>query len=106
MFQLRRKVEIEKLISIIFVHSSDDHITSLSEFSVNKVKTLRHTDSQRRLLCLSDGCIIERDPQTYSVVTLRPLNSVYALIRDSNDTQLFTIEYCNGSSRSYTAAQR
>ena len=88
------------------VRSTDDHITSISEFNVNKVKTSRHKDSQKRLLCLSDGCIIERDPQTYSIVTLRSLNSVYALIRDSNDTQLFTIEYCNGSRRSYAAAQR
>ncbi len=78
----------------------------MSEFSVNKVKTLRHTESQRRLLCLSEVCIIERDPQTYSIVTLRPLNSVYALVRDPSDFQLFSIEYCNGTSRSYTAPQR
>lgn len=78
----------------------------MSEFSVNKVKTMRHTDSQRRLLCLSEVCIIERDPQTYSIVTLRPLNSIYALIRDPNDSQLFSIEYWNGSSRSYSAPQR
>lgn len=86
--------------------SSDEHITSMSEFHVSKVKTLRHIDSQRRLLCFSEACIIERDPQTYSVVTLKPLNSVYALIRDPTDSQLFSIEYCSGTSRSYIAPQR
>lgn len=88
------------------IYSSDEHITSMSEFTVSKVKSPRHTDSQRRLLCLSETCIIERDPQTYSVVTLRPLSSVYALIRDPADSQLFLIEYCNGIARSYCAAQR
>lgn len=78
----------------------------MSEFHVSKVKTLRHIDSQRRLLCFSEACIIERDPQTYSVVTLKPLNSVYALIRDPIDSQLFSIEYCSGISRSYIAPQR
>lgn len=73
---------------------------------MNKVKTLRHTDVQRRLLCISETCIIERDPQTYSIVTLRPLSSVFALIRDATDSQLFSIEYCNGHIRSFAAPQR
>ena len=86
--------------------STDEHITTVSEFTVNKVNTLRHNDVQRRLLCISETCIIERDPQTYSIVTLRPLSSVFALIRDASDSQLFSVEYCNGYIRSYTAAQR
>ncbi|XP_065200940.1 dnaJ homolog subfamily C member 13 isoform X2 [Planococcus citri] len=86
--------------------SADEHITTVSEFTVNKVKTLRHTDIQRRLLCISETCIIERDPQTYTIVTLRPLSSVFALIRDATDSQLFSIEYCNGYIRSYAAPQR
>lgn len=94
------------LFTFRFDFSADEHITSVSEFTVSKVKTLRHTDIQRRLLCISETCIIERDPQTYSIVTLRPLSSVYAFIRDPVDSQLFSIEYCNGCSRSYTAAQR
>lgn len=86
--------------------SSDEYITSLSEFTVNKVQSVRHTESQRRLLCISEACLLERDPQTYSIVTLRPLYSIFALIRDPVDSQLFTIEYSNGNFRNYSAAQR
>lgn len=99
---LNRFIHVNRFLD----RSSDEHITSVSEFHVNKVKTPRHGDSQRRLLCLSEMCIIERDPQTYCVVTLRPLNSIFALIRDPNDTQLFSIEYCTGCVRHYSAPQR
>lgn len=104
MFQTPHSCNYQRFCILYF--SSDECITSVSEFNVNKVKTMRHTDSQRRLLCLSEVCIIERDPQTYSIVTLRPLNSIYALIRDPSDSQLFSIEYSNGSCRSYSAPQR
>lgn len=42
----------------------DEHLTSLIEFPVHKI-TPRHPDAVRRLLCLSETCLIERDPDTY-----------------------------------------
>lgn len=85
--------------------SGDEHITSVSEFTVHK-NSSRHLEPQRRTLCLSDTCLLERDPQTYNVCTLRPLSDIFALIRDNQNPQLFTIQYINGQMRSYTATDR
>ncbi|XP_012268108.2 dnaJ homolog subfamily C member 13 isoform X2 [Athalia rosae] len=85
--------------------SVDEHITSVSEFTVHKLSS-RHSDPQRRTLCLSDTCLVERDPQTYSICTLKPLSDIFALIRDNRNPQLFTIQYLNGQIRSYTTTDR
>ncbi|XP_049876765.1 dnaJ homolog subfamily C member 13 [Pectinophora gossypiella] len=87
-------------------YSGDQHQTSLSEFIVHKVNPARHMEPMRRTLCLSDTCILERDPQTYSVVCLRPLSDVFALIRDPDHPQKFCIEYLNGQTRTYLAGER
>jgi DnaJ family protein C protein 13 len=55
--------------------SADEFITSLAEFTVYKVSD-RHSEPIRRLLCLSESCILERDPATYSICTLKPLGEV------------------------------
>jgi DnaJ family protein C protein 13 len=85
--------------------SSDEHITSVSEFTVHK-NSSRHSEAQRRTLCLSDTCLLERDPQTYNICTLRPLSDVFALVRDNHNPQLFNIQYINGQIRSYIATDR
>lgn len=61
--------------------SRDDHITSYAEFKVQKFSR-RHEQSVRRLLCLTEACIVERDPATYAVVCATPLEQV---------TQLFSL---------------
>lgn len=38
----------------------------MSEFTVQKI-THRHPEPTKRILCLADATILERDPQTYSV---------------------------------------
>jgi len=85
--------------------SGDEHITSVSEFNVHKMSS-RHLDPQRRTICLSDTCLLERDPQTYNICTLRPLADIFTLIRDNDNPQLFTIQYLNGQTRRYTATNR
>ncbi|XP_041984743.1 dnaJ homolog subfamily C member 13 isoform X2 [Aricia agestis] len=87
-------------------YSGDEHQTSLSEFMVHKVVPARHMEPMRRTLCLSDTCILERDPQTYSVVCLRPLSDVFALVRDPDHPQRFSVEYVNGQVRTYLAGER
>lgn len=88
-------------------YSSDEHITSVCEFQVKKIGVPRHQECpQLRLLCLSEVCLLERDPQTYTVVTLRPLSSIFSLIRDPIDSQQFCIEYADSSCRSYSATNR
>ncbi|XP_014205201.1 dnaJ homolog subfamily C member 13 isoform X1 [Copidosoma floridanum] len=85
--------------------SGDEHITSVSEFTVQK-NSSRHSEAQRRTLCLSDTCLLERDPQTYNICTLRPLSDIFALVRDNQNPQLFTVQYINGQRRSYMATDR
>ncbi|CAG4947862.1 unnamed protein product [Colias eurytheme] len=87
-------------------YSGDQHQTSLSEFLVHKVNPARHMEPMKRTLCLSDTCILERDPQTYSVVCLRPLSDVFAMVRDPDHPQKFSIEYLNGQVRTYHAGER
>ena len=86
--------------------SGDEHVTSISEFNIHKVHSGRHQEPQRRTLCLSETCLLERDPQTYSICTLRPLADIFALVRSQDNPQLFSVEYINGQVRTYTATDR
>ena len=103
---LKEPIKLEEFIGQrLGKFSGDEHITSVSEFTVHK-NSSRHSEPQRRTLCLSDTCLLERDPQTYSICTLRPLSDVFALVRDYANPQLFTIQYLNGEMRSYMATDR
>lgn len=54
--------------NFFFFHScrKDNFLTSMSEFIVHKI-TERHPEPTKRILCLTEATILERDPQTYSV---------------------------------------
>lgn len=45
-------------------YSSDERATSLMEFTVQKISP-RHPDDVKRVLCVTDSCLVERDPDTY-----------------------------------------
>lgn len=108
-------IEIKVLVSQITLdvvekerfgkYSKDQSLTSMSEFIVQKI-TPRHPEPTRRTLCLTDATVLERDPQTYSVCTLRPLAEIYALIRDGHNIQQFSIEYKSGLVRTYLTNDR
>eukprot|EP00095_Tigriopus_kingsejongensis_P000308 maker-scaffold292_size219010-snap-gene-0.20 protein:Tk00308 transcript:maker-scaffold292_size219010-snap-gene-0.20-mRNA-1 annotation:"dnaj homolog subfamily c member 13 isoform x1" len=100
-------IPFDRCIERKFGKFSDDlHITSISEFLVYK-HTARHPEGPvRRKFCISETCLVERDPATYSIVSLRPLSSVAALIRHLDNTQLFSIQYNSGETRSYTSTER
>ncbi|XP_012285401.1 dnaJ homolog subfamily C member 13 isoform X2 [Orussus abietinus] len=103
---LREPVKLDEFVAQrLGKFSGDEHITSVAEFTVHKVSS-RHQEPQRRTLCLSDTCLLERDPQTYNICTLRPLADIFALVRDCANPQLFTIQYLNGQTRSYMATDR
>lgn len=89
--------------SVIF--SGDEHITSLCEFPVHKVSH-RHNDPVRRTLCVTETCLLERDPNSYAIVTLRPLSDVFALVRDQDNPQKLIVEYVRGGNRVYTSSDR
>lgn len=86
-------------------YSGDQYLTSMSEFIVQKI-TPRHSEPTKRILCLTDATLLERDPQTYSICTLRPLTEIFALIRDIDNIQMFYIEFKNGLIRNYMTNDR
>ena len=57
------------------IFSTDEALTSYAEFTVQKVSP-RHMDHVRRTLCLTETCLVERDPATYNVTTCKPLCDV------------------------------
>ncbi|VDM84596.1 unnamed protein product, partial [Strongylus vulgaris] len=85
--------------------SRDDQITSYAEFKVQKYSR-RHEQPVRRLLCLSETCLVERDPATYAVVCATPLEQIVCLVRLEKDPQQFVVEYMNAEGRVYSAAER
>ncbi|XP_054717127.1 dnaJ homolog subfamily C member 13-like [Uloborus diversus] len=86
-------------------YSSDEAITSISDFVVHK-DSRRYNEPVKRILGLTETCLIERDPQTYSIVTLRPLSTIYALVRHPDNPQKFLVEYVSGQVRAYTSTDR
>lgn len=86
-------------------YQSDQHQTSLSEFIVRKISP-RHLEPPKRILCLTETTLLERDPQTYNICTLRPLKEIFALIRSCTNVQVFGVEYKSGDIRTYTTNDR
>ena len=87
-------------------YSCDDSITSLFEFVVHKISSRNNSEPIKRILCLTDTCLVERDPNSYLMITLRPLCDVFALIRHTTNPQLFSIEYIKGQIRTYSSTDR
>ena len=65
-----------------------------------------HQEPVQRLLCLTETCLVERDPASYAIVTMRPLEFIFSIVRDPRDPQLFRIEYSTGHVRSYFTTDR
>lgn len=86
-------------------YSEDEHITSLAEFKVQKISS-RQPDPVVRTLCLSETCIIERDPATYIIVSCLPLSDVFAIIREVDNPQLFTLEFVRGTTKKFMSTDR
>lgn len=60
---------------VTFILSNDESLTSCSEFVVMK-SSVRSDDPVKRVFCLSEACVVERDPLTYKPVTCKPLCDV------------------------------
>ena len=50
--------------------NSDENLASLIEFPVHKIQLQRHSDAVRRLLCMTETCLLERDPDSYRYYVL------------------------------------
>uniref|UniRef100_A0A914YWG2 J domain-containing protein n=1 Tax=Panagrolaimus superbus TaxID=310955 RepID=A0A914YWG2_9BILA len=87
------------------LNSKDELLTSYVEFRVQK-QSLRHETPVRRIFCLSEKCLIERDIATYSPICARSLTSIVCLSRDLKDPQKFCIEYESGEQQEYSSNER
>ncbi len=87
-------------------YSNDDSVTSLFEFNVHKISPRHNSEPIKRILALTDCCLVERDANTYLIITLQPLSDIFALIRYTHNPQLFSIEYIKGQTRTYTSTDR
>lgn len=85
--------------------STDEALTSYAEFTVQK-RGERHADPVRRLMCLTETCLVERDPATYNVVTCKPLSEISTIVRDQQNPQLLSVEYVKGAIRFYASTER
>ncbi|XP_056274025.1 dnaJ homolog subfamily C member 13-like isoform X2 [Pseudoliparis swirei] len=47
----------------------------------------------KRILALTETCLVERDPASYNIVTIKPFGEVFALICDVDNPQVFTVEF-------------
>lgn len=88
-------------------YSSDEVLTSIHEFTVYKLHPRHNMRPVRRILCLTNSCLVERNPDTYQPVTLKPLNDIFSLIRSSDDPQVFSIEFSSlNTTSSYSTTER
>ncbi|XP_034517714.1 dnaJ homolog subfamily C member 13 [Ailuropoda melanoleuca] len=102
----KEPLEFEQYLNLRFgKYSTDESITSLAEFIVQKISP-RHSEPVKRVLALTETCLVERDPATYNIATLKPLGEVFALVCDSENPQLFTIEFIKGQIRKYSSTER
>lgn len=85
--------------------SDDEYITSISEFTVQKLSQ-RRLDPVRRTLCLTESTLLERDPSTYNIITLKPLGMVAALVRGKENPQQLSVQWTDGETRSYLSTDR
>ena len=87
-------------------YSNDESITSLYEFNVQKISQRNDYEPIKRILALTDSCLIERDPSTYSLITVKPLNEIFALIRSETNPQQFNVEHIKGQISTYISTDR
>jgi DnaJ family protein C protein 13 len=88
-------------------YSTDEALTSLHEFTVYKLHHRHNMRPIRRILCITNLALVERNPDTYQPVTLKPLNDIFSLIRCAEDPQVFSIEFAAlEKTVSYTSTER
>lgn len=86
-------------------YSTDEALTSYVEFSVTKTRA-DGRPSIRRNLCLTETCVVERDPATYQPTSLRSLKRITGLVRFKANPQEFWIEYDDRTNNRYLSPER
>lgn len=78
---------------------------SISVFDVNK-NSRRQGRLVPRQMHITEDSIIERDAAGFRFVSARSMTNIYALVRSWANPREFTVEYNDGSSRTYTCPVR
>ena len=78
---------------------------ALATFDVNKI-TKRAMRPMPRQMHITEDFIVEKDLSGFQFVSFHKITSVYSIVRNWTSPREFTIEYDDGSSRTYTCAQR
>lgn len=79
--------------------------TAVSIFDVNKI-TNRSLRPMPRQMHISEDFIMEKDASGFQFISYQRIETVYALVRSWNNPREFSIEYNDGSSRTYTSTTR
>lgn len=78
---------------------------AVSVFDVSKL-TRRSIRPVPRQMHISEDFIVEKDASGFQFSSFQRIDSVYAIVRSWTNPREFAIEYNDGSSRTYTCAQR
>eukprot|EP01035_Chromulina_nebulosa_P018453 gene18453-24160_t len=78
---------------------------AIAIYDINKY-TKRYERSAARQFHITEDFIIEKDSSGFQYVSYHKVTDVYALVRNINNQKEFTIEYQDGSSRSYSCGVR
>jgi len=97
----------QKINDIITIRNSSYTNTGLavSVFDVNKF-TKRYSRAMPRQMHITENYIVEKDVSGFQFVSFQKISSIYSIVRNWNSPREFTIEYEDGTSRSYTCAMR
>lgn len=83
----------------------NDRAPKLAEFDVLKVTSKYSTPRPRRLV-ITENSITERDTSTYTVISCRPISTLFAIVRHWDEPQKVTFEYAECQSRTYVCSYR
>lgn len=78
---------------------------AVSVFDVNK-STRRSLRPVPRQMHVTEEYIVEKDASGFQFVAFQKVRSVYAIVRSWSNPREFTIEYEDGTARTYTCAAR
>lgn len=87
------------------VKHGNDGASTIAEFHVTKL-TSRHPTPRSRRLVLTDTRLTERDSASYQVVSSRKYGAILAVVRHEAEPQHVTIQYRDGSHRTYISPRR
>eukprot|EP00727_Mastigamoeba_balamuthi_P010951 m51a1_g6479 hypothetical protein (2880) ;mRNA; r:107787-117893 len=96
----------EHIAQVMETLEDDSVFNTVGKFNVLKHTPARHAEPAQRILTLSDKWLVERNPTTYAVVTMRPLVSVSYVVRPPDDPQAFSVHYRDGTSGAYSSSSR